>query len=249
MSLPGLRCLRRFWQDPEWRALSRWGALLVLLWLVGSALIAALAGVIAARQARPPTTAVAPVLRHPLDPLIAETATRIMPPDWDWRLLKAMVRQESGYNPRAESPGGAVGLCQLLPATARHLGLTRGQFFQPRANLAAGTRYLRTLYNRFPSVPDRAPDFLRTRLAIASYNAGPGRVRQACRAAGTTAWAGLSAHLPASTVHHVETIVDGFYPTFAAISDPQGRPSIGSFLSPPRFAPLEDDVEAVAPGP
>ena len=65
----------------------------------------------------------------------------VMPPTWDWRLLKAMVRQESNYNAQATSGGGAVGLTQMLPATARNMGLNSRQFYDPKPTswLALGT--------------------------------------------------------------------------------------------------------------
>ncbi|MFW5752611.1 MAG: transglycosylase SLT domain-containing protein [Planctomycetota bacterium] len=177
--------------------------------------------------ATPPPTPSAEA--HPLDALIRRTAQEHMPPGWDWRLLKAMVAQESGFDPEARSPGGAVGLTQLLPATARAMGLSRGAFFDPAANLAAGTRYLRRMYDRFHAVPDVPPHWRRTRLAIAAYNAGPARARRAVDAADSAAWPSVAPGLPDSTVHHVETIVEGFYPRFAATPDP----ALGPALQPP----------------
>lgn len=226
---------RRIRRDEDWRSLARW-SLLVALIIVGLAAL-----VVPLQRPPPPTTtdtadADSGTLdaEHPLDPLIARTAREIMPPKWDWRLLKAMVKKESGYDPRAESPGGAVGLTQLLPATARHLGLRAGEFFDAGANLAAGTRYLRSAYDRFSGVPDQAPQWLRTRLAIAGYNAGPGRAKQAYQAGGTD-WSAISRHLPDSTVHHVERIVDEFYPRFDGVDQPRHRPAIGRWSPRLRF--------------
>lgn len=79
-------------------------------------------------------------------------------------LIDAVIRTESGYRPRAVSRVGAQGLMQLMPATARALGVTDA--FDPTQNVMAGARYLRKMYDRFGSV----------QLALAAYNAGPGAV-------------------------------------------------------------------------
>lgn len=75
-------------------------------------------------------------------------------------LFLRLVQQESGWNARAVSHKGAIGLAQLMPATARGLGVNPND---PAQNLEGGARYLRTQYNRFRS----------WRLALAAYNAGP----------------------------------------------------------------------------
>lgn len=75
-------------------------------------------------------------------------------------LFLRLVQQESGWNATARSHKGAMGLAQLMPATARYLGVNAND---PRQNLEGGARYLREQYNRFGS----------WRLALAAYNAGP----------------------------------------------------------------------------
>ncbi|WP_182525733.1 transglycosylase SLT domain-containing protein [Nocardioides dongkuii] len=82
----------------------------------------------------------------------------------DAGLLAAVARQESGYDPQAVSPAGAQGLMQLMPGTARGLGVTDS--FDPVQAVDGAARLLRDLLDRFGS----------TDLALAGYNAGPGAV-------------------------------------------------------------------------
>lgn len=85
----------------------------------------------------------------------------------DPALVHAVVQVESGYDARALSPKGAVGLMQLMPATARRFEVT--DRYDPEQNLRGGTRYLRMLLDAFGH--DLA-------LALAAYNAGEGAVRR-----------------------------------------------------------------------
>jgi len=82
-------------------------------------------------------------------------------------LLDALIAQESRYNPNAISHAGAMGMAQIMPGTARYLGLYSP--FDAVANIRAGARYLREQLNRFSGRAD---------LALAAYNAGPGRVQK-----------------------------------------------------------------------
>ncbi|MEM9798543.1 MAG: lytic transglycosylase domain-containing protein [Pseudomonadota bacterium] len=80
-------------------------------------------------------------------------------------LFLRLVRQESGWNPSARSHKGALGLAQLMPGTARRLGVNPND---PAQNLEGGARYLAQQYRRFGN----------WRLALAAYNAGPGAVER-----------------------------------------------------------------------
>lgn len=98
----------------------------------------------------------------------------------DWRLIVAQMYQESRFDPKAESWVGAKGLLQLMPATAKEMGIKTGSIENPEANIAGGVKYLRKMLDRFDrSIPMRQ----RIRFALASYNAGYGHVIDAQRLA------------------------------------------------------------------
>ncbi len=84
----------------------------------------------------------------------------------DPALLESLVHAESSYDPLARSRAGAMGLSQLMPDTARGLGVTNP--FDPAQNLNGGAKYLRGLLDQFGDVPK----------ALAAYNAGPGAVER-----------------------------------------------------------------------
>jgi len=95
----------------------------------------------------------------------------------DYELLQALIATESGFDADAVSPKGAVGLMQLMPATAERYGVTgdakvpvQKKLSDPRTNVRAGSRYLRDLIHMFPG---------QLELALAAYNAGEGAVQRA----------------------------------------------------------------------
>jgi len=97
-------------------------------------------------------------------PLILQAAARFrLRP----ALLHALVEAESGGNPDAVSPRGAIGLTQLMPSTAEALGVANP--YDPQQNLNGGAQYLRRQLDRFGGDE---------RLALAAYNAGPGAVQR-----------------------------------------------------------------------
>lgn len=142
-------------------------------------------------------------------------------------LLTALVAAESGFNPEAISPKGALGLMQLMPDTALRYGValdsadqTRRRLFDPALNVSTGARHLRDLINLFEGKLD---------LALAAYNAGAGAVQRAGN------------QIPAyrETQNYVRTVL-GLY---AALSPPPALPA------PTAPEPkLEAKAPAIPPG-
>jgi soluble lytic murein transglycosylase-like protein len=108
------------------------------------------------------TRTATPEYSHVYDSLVQEHASRhALRPE----LVRAVIQVESGFNPRARSPKGAMGLMQLMPATAKRLGVSNAN--DPAENIRGGCKYLRQLLDRYDG---------NEQLALAAYNAGEGAV-------------------------------------------------------------------------
>ena len=114
---------------------------------------------------------------------------------FDWRLIAAQIYQESHLNPWAKSQAGASGLMQILPSTAKDLGVA--DLFDPVQNINAGVKHLKDLYEQF----DQAQGEDRLLIALAAYNVGQGHIADARelakkRGLDPEKWESLSKTLP-----------------------------------------------------
>ncbi len=147
----------------------------------------------------------------------------------DPTLLGALVEAESGFDQSAVSHAGALGLAQLMPATARGLGVNPAD---PMQNLLGGARYLKEQLDRFGSIE----------LALAAYNAGPGRVMAA-------------GGIPniAETQNYVRKVMNayreraGMEPQFAAVDGITPPPSRGQQADAARYAAQAERAPAGTP--
>lgn len=131
------------------------------------------------------------------------------PGDWH-TLFRALIEAESAYRPTAMSPKGAFGLGQLMPETARALGVDRRDIAQ---NLDGSARYLLAQLDRFNDID----------LALAAYNAGPHRV---------TEYGGVPPFVETRTyiarIHHIRARLSGSQPSISTerVSEPPGRTAV-----------------------
>ncbi len=150
------------------------------------ALCAATCGICHAAVAGPNAS----IATHAYAPHVSEASRRFaIPEDWIWSVMRAESRGKS----RAVSPVGAMGLMQIMPGTWAMLTAQHGLGSDPfdvRANILAGTAYLRAMWNRYGDVS----------LMLAAYNAGPGRA---------DAYAAGRRRLPAETVNYIAQIAPG----------------------------------------
>lgn len=117
-----------------------------------------------------------------------------VPPELVW-----LAEVESGFDARAQSPAGALGMFQLMPATAKGLGLSlwpRDQRRQPEAAAQAAAKYLRQLHAQFSD----------WRLAVAAYNCGAGNVQKTLERRHAKTFESIAPHLPAETQMYVPKV-------------------------------------------
>jgi Transglycosylase SLT domain len=144
-------------------------------------------------------------------------------------LFLALIQQESGFNPRAGSPAGAKGLTQLMPGTARGLGVR--DIYDPVQNLQGGARYLKTQLQRFGD----------PRLALSAYNSGPGGAEAAGRVENFTETQNYVKNVMALESQYRgagEGVPGG--PPVPPMNAPTGAPTMPSIL---------DTTDALAPNP
>jgi hypothetical protein len=141
---------------------------------------------------------------------------QVQQPSFADQYAQAVTRQESAFNPRAVSPAGAQGLMQIMPATGREvaqrLGMQNFDPFDAEQNQIVGKAYLNQMYEQFQD----------PQLALAAYNAGPGRVQQAIKRAGTSDPQAVLQFLPAETQNYVPKVQGNLESNYGAPNMPQG---------------------------
>ncbi|BEG98947.1 transglycosylase SLT domain-containing protein [Bacteroides sedimenti] len=96
--------------------------------------------------------------------------------DWDWRLLASLAYNESNFDPRAVSWAGAKGLMQLMPATARAMGMPSGHEEDPEESVKAAVKYIQSINKSLCMIPNKNE---RQNFILAAYNAGVGHIYDA----------------------------------------------------------------------
>lgn len=140
------------------------------------------------------------------DIINAEAQRNQVDPD----LLRAMMRQESGGNPTAVSKAGASGLMQLMPATAKELGVSN--IFDPQQNIAGGAKYVRQLIDKYGNVDH----------AVQAYNVGPGRFDKFL--------AGEIKSLPQETVQYGDKVSANFANLKKGVMPQQNSANVDAWL-------------------
>lgn len=160
----------------------------------------------------------------PYDAIVRECADSL---GWDWRLLCAIMYQESRFCIYAVSRKGARGLMQVMPSTAEFIGVE--DTFSPEANIKAGCTILGRLYGRYVRYAANREE--RLKLTLAAYNAGAGRVTEAIAYADSIGlhngtWEDLASVFPnmrenfsgSETINYVERVLE-LYDAFKTITE------------------------------
>ncbi|MBR0045287.1 MAG: transglycosylase SLT domain-containing protein [Bacteroidaceae bacterium] len=95
---------------------------------------------------------------------------------WDWRLMAAQAYQESSFDPQAVSHMGAMGLMQLMPSTAKDVGVSQSEVFNPSSNVQGASKVINKLNKRYASIANKDE---RLNFILAAYNAGSGHLDDA----------------------------------------------------------------------
>lgn len=138
------------------------------------------------------------------DPLVKKHARRY---GFDWRLISAQIYAESSFRHDVVSSTGAVGLMQIMPKTAKWLGVDEKLLTKPEVSISLGCYYDWRLYTALEKM-----DTERDRLAcmLASYNCGPGRMRRARRKSSNGSFSKVKPYLPKETQHYVPKIFNKY---------------------------------------
>lgn len=140
----------------------------------------------------------------PYDPIIKKYSRRF---GFDWRLIAAQIFAESRFISDARSRVGAVGLMQIMPKTAQHMGLDPDLLLKPEQNISIGCLYDRRLYDRWKNKKGKN----RLAFTLASFNAGRSRVLQAAdRSDVPQSWDEVKPHLPGETQNYVHKILNKY---------------------------------------
>lgn len=126
---------------------------------------------------------------------------------FDWRLIAAQIFAESHFLPNAKSHVGALGLMQIMPGTAKHMGIDPNLLLKPEHNISLGCLYDRRLYRLWKDKEGKD----RLAFTFASYNAGRRKVlRASSRAPQPRSWIKVVPHLPRETRRYVSKIFNQY---------------------------------------
>ena len=160
-------------------------------------------------------------------------------------ILKVLPIVESGLDPEATSPKGAVGLWQFMPSTARHYGLVVHDLADERKNVQRSTQAAALF------LAELQGEFNNWLLVLAAYNCGPGKVQRAIRQTGSRDYVSLKNHLPRQTRRYISRFIaiaqiayddqqpsqGGQAPVYAALHTPSDAPAAEPQMSAHAAAP------------